>query len=493
MLLRCAVAYFLACSMYQMMCPFFQTYAAQTCGASEVAVGLIFAALPFGSCLASFPVSTMITKFGCSFCLITGLLLLAVSAVAFGLSRTMASWLCWRAVQGMATTAILNSINNTLATNFTNPRDFSYVNGLLQVVLASGNTVVPFFGGLLFEEGGFLLPFSVAALPLTICACVEIWQVLLGRHSHAVGTDHKQPLLDGSESCVPSSDCTSVKQLGTLDVCTGKILCIGVVAAMTTGLWGALEVMFADHFHATLGVSSDAVIGVLVALPCVPAALGAMLALRVSRHVGEICTILIGLAFFALSCLGFSIPTPEDAPAWLLQICAFEQGAPMAWVVQVSSLLCLGLGFSMSWTMLLPSMLNAAMMTITAREALQTSQLPREVMLSAVSPSVIALFNSAGAVGKAVGPALGDGLIEVMGFSKASAMFGAAAIAWGCVFAFVAHRELHQLGFGKSDGASRKSCHAQRVLQAFKSMTCLYRHGFSAELKVDDCVKIIAV
>mmetsp|Transcript_59259 Transcript_59259/g.117422 ORF Transcript_59259/g.117422 Transcript_59259/m.117422 type:complete len:141 (+) Transcript_59259:370-792(+) len=122
------------------------------------------------------------------------------------------------------------------ATNFTDPTDFSYVNAILEVVFASRFSVAPLFGALLFEGGGFLLPFSVAALPLTICACVEIWQVLLGRHSHAVGTDHKQPLLDGSESCVPSSDCTSVKQLGTLDVCTGKILCIGVVAAMTTGL-----------------------------------------------------------------------------------------------------------------------------------------------------------------------------------------------------------------------------------------------------------------
>mmetsp|Transcript_59259 Transcript_59259/g.117424 ORF Transcript_59259/g.117424 Transcript_59259/m.117424 type:complete len:92 (+) Transcript_59259:906-1181(+) len=91
-----------------------------------------------------------------------------------------------------------------------------------------------------------------------------------------------------------------------------------------------------------------------------------MLAPRVSRHIGDISTKLLGLALTTLSCLGFSIPTPEDASV-LLQICAFEQGAPMAWVLQVSALVCFGVGFSLSKPILLPSMLNAAVMTITAR------------------------------------------------------------------------------------------------------------------------------
>mmetsp|Transcript_115081 Transcript_115081/g.223577 ORF Transcript_115081/g.223577 Transcript_115081/m.223577 type:complete len:173 (+) Transcript_115081:58-576(+) len=108
-ILRCAMSNLLACGMHSMIYAFFQMYAAQTCGASEAAVGLIVVAFPFGTCLASFPVRKMTTKFGCSFCLITGLLLLAVSAVAFGVSRTIASCLCLRVVQGMATAAIFSS------------------------------------------------------------------------------------------------------------------------------------------------------------------------------------------------------------------------------------------------------------------------------------------------------------------------------------------------------------------------------------------------
>mmetsp|Transcript_115081 Transcript_115081/g.223578 ORF Transcript_115081/g.223578 Transcript_115081/m.223578 type:complete len:133 (+) Transcript_115081:369-767(+) len=50
------------------------------------------------------------------------------------------------------------------ATNFTDPTDFSYVNAILEVVFASRFSVAPLFGALLFEGGGFLLPFSVAAL-----------------------------------------------------------------------------------------------------------------------------------------------------------------------------------------------------------------------------------------------------------------------------------------------------------------------------------------
>mmetsp|Transcript_59257 Transcript_59257/g.117414 ORF Transcript_59257/g.117414 Transcript_59257/m.117414 type:complete len:400 (+) Transcript_59257:306-1505(+) len=398
----------------------------------------------------------------------------------------------WAGCARSCVNAVLNSITNTLAIVFTEPGDFAFANGVLEVATDAACTLSPLAAGFLFEMGGFPLPFSVAAVLLAVCACIEVWHVLLHKYSHVEAPAQKQPLIDGSASLSPSSDHAFVRQIGTRDVCTGKTLCMAGVGTVTLGCWGALEVMFAAHFRVTLGVSSNTVIGALVALPCIPSTVGPVLAPCVSRRIGDVCTVLVGLALFALGCFGFGFPTPEQAPAWLRSY-GFEQGASMVWVLQVSTLLFLGLGFSMSWTMLLPSMLNAAMMTITAREALQTSQLPREVMLSAVSPSVIALFNSAGAVGKAVGPALGDGLIEVMGFSKASAMFGAAAIAWGCVFAFVAHRELHQLGFGKSDGASRKSCHAQRVLQAFKSMTCLYRHGFSAELKVDDCVKIIAV
>eukprot|EP00419_Tripos_fusus_P031664 CAMPEP_0172779550 /NCGR_PEP_ID=MMETSP1074-20121228/202477_1 /TAXON_ID=2916 /ORGANISM="Ceratium fusus, Strain PA161109" /LENGTH=145 /DNA_ID=CAMNT_0013616513 /DNA_START=1408 /DNA_END=1845 /DNA_ORIENTATION=+ len=80
--------------------------------------------------------------------------------------------------------------------------------------------------------------------------------------------------------------------------------------------------------------------------------------------------------------------------------------------------------------------------------------------MTAASPTVIALFNSALAAGRAAGPALGDGLIEVMGFSKASAIFGAAVIVWGCVLARVAHCELRQLGSVKSDCMTRINvCH----------------------------------
>jgi MFS family permease len=457
-ILLCVVPpYFLAWSAFALMCPFFQTYAARTCGASEVTVGLVFAALPVASCLASFPVSKMIANFGCSTCLTGGLLLLAVSVAAFGMSRTIASWLCWRIVQGVASTAVLNSITNTVTIAFTEPGDFTFANAVLEVVSGSAYTLSPLAAGSLFEMGGFPLPFSVAAVLLAVFACMEIWHVLLRKHRHVEAPAQKQPLIDGSASLSPSSEHAFVKQIGILDVCTGKTLCMAGVGTVTMGCYGALEVMFAAHFRATLGVSSDAVIGALVALPCIPYVVGSVLAPCVSRRMGDICTVLVGLALFALGCLGFGFPTPEQAPAWLL-IYGFEQGALMVWVLQVSTLLFLGLGFSMSWTMLLPSMLNEALASITACEQWQPLQQPREIMVKAVSPAVVALFNSAGSIGKAAGPAFGGGLIEVLGFSKTSAIFGIAALSWGCLLAHISRQKFHKL---RSSLRSSKSDHQE--------------------------------
>mmetsp|Transcript_59258 Transcript_59258/g.117417 ORF Transcript_59258/g.117417 Transcript_59258/m.117417 type:complete len:358 (+) Transcript_59258:306-1379(+) len=353
----------------------------------------------------------------------------------------------WAGCARSCVNAVLNSITNTLAIVFTEPGDFAFANGVLEVATDAACTLSPLAAGFLFEMGGFPLPFSVAAVLLAVCACIEVWHVLLHKYSHVEAPAQKQPLIDGSASLSPSSDHAFVRQIGTRDVCTGKTLCMAGVGTVTLGCWGALEVMFAAHFRVTLGVSSNTVIGALVALPCIPSTVGPVLAPCVSRRIGDVCTVLVGLALFALGCFGFGFPTPEQAPAWL-RIYGFEQGAPTVWVLQVSSLLFLGLGFSMSWTMLLPSMLNAALASTTACEQWQPFQQRREIMVKAVSPAVVALFNSAGSIGKAAGPAFGGGLIEVLGFSKASAIFGVVALSWGCLLAHISQpKRVSSVGF----------------------------------------------
>ena len=132
-LVTCLGAYFLSMAMIYQMSPFFEIYARETCGASTLTVGFIFAAMPFSSFVGNLAMDGLIRRFGVEMMMNGGLILLAASSLGFGLSRSVPGWLCWRALQGLATAPIYTSISTRLANNFTGEGEFHKVVGLQEV------------------------------------------------------------------------------------------------------------------------------------------------------------------------------------------------------------------------------------------------------------------------------------------------------------------------------------------------------------------------
>ncbi|CAJ1340066.1 unnamed protein product [Effrenium voratum] len=86
-LVTCLGAYFLSMAMIYQMSPFFEVYARESCGASTVTVGFIFAAMPAASFLGNLAMDGLIRRFGVEVMMNFGLILLAVSSLGFGLSK----------------------------------------------------------------------------------------------------------------------------------------------------------------------------------------------------------------------------------------------------------------------------------------------------------------------------------------------------------------------------------------------------------------------
>ena len=63
-LVTCLGAYFLSMAMIYQMSPFFEVYARETCGASNLTVGFIFAAMPASSFVGNLAMDVMIKRYG---------------------------------------------------------------------------------------------------------------------------------------------------------------------------------------------------------------------------------------------------------------------------------------------------------------------------------------------------------------------------------------------------------------------------------------------
>eukprot|EP00434_Breviolum_minutum_P010966 symbB.v1.2.009672.t1/scaffold589.1/size183863/7 len=249
-LVTCLGAYFLSMAMIYQMSPFFQLYAQETCGASTSTVGLIFAVMPSACFIGNLAMGSMINRFGVEVMLNSGLVLLAVSSLGFGLSNSVEGWMFWRSLQGLATAPIYTSISTRLARTFTGNGEFNRVVGLQEVFGNVGVTIGPFLGGVLFEYGGFLLPFAVSA----------------GLHLLFVGISFcgRTPTGSGSEPLMEGSELEEDSSVTVASVSTLRLLLLSGIGALCLGVWGGFEPLLGDHFIQVLGPISQSLIGFLM-------------------------------------------------------------------------------------------------------------------------------------------------------------------------------------------------------------------------------------
>ncbi|CAK9023996.1 MFS-type transporter SLC18B1 (Solute carrier family 18 member B1) [Durusdinium trenchii] len=371
-LVTCLGAYFLSMAMIYQMSPFFQLYAWQTCHASTSTVGLIFGAMPTACFIGNLAMGSMISRFGVEAMLNSGLLLLAISSLGFGLCDSVSGWLFWRSLQGLATAPIYTSISTRLARSFTGDGEFNKVVGLQEVFGNVGVTIGPFLGGVLYQYGGFLAPFALSA-------CLHLLFIGITFLGTGPTSTAAEPLMEGETENAEDPNVT------VFSVATVRLLLLAGISMLCLGVWGGFEPLLGDHFMEVLGPISHSLIGFLMSLSAVPSTFGAMAVPFLADRLGEQWLMTAGLLIYSVGCFLMGVHSS------------------MPWVTQVSGLLLIGSGWGLCWTPVLPSMVETA--------ARKLSGVPPEVARHQVSPPVSSIFNAAAALGEALGPTLGTWLL----------------------------------------------------------------------------------
>ena len=398
-LVTCLGAYFLSMAMIYQMSPFFEVYARDNCGASTVTVGLIFAAMPATSFLGNLVMDVMIRKFGVEVMMNCGLILLAMSSLGFGLSSSVTSWVIWRAMQGLATAPIYTSISTRLARTFTGDGEFHRVVGLQEVCGNVGVTVGPLLGGMLFEFGGFALPFITSAALHLIFVGISLASLLCKKKPDQ--SDCRISLLckkkpDQSDPCVSdgsdglesgSSDGSQNSDSVTLcSVASLRLFLLAGLPLLCLGVWGSFEPLLGEHFVKVLGPIDHSMIGFLMSLSAVPSTFAAIAVPSLLKCVRAKWLMAGGLLIYA--CGSFALGSAKLLTPW---------GS------QIVGLLLIGCGWGLCWTPVLPSMVDSA--------ASKLLDVPPELARHMVSPSVSSIFNAFAALGEASGPMLGTWLL----------------------------------------------------------------------------------
>ena len=295
----------------------------------------------------------------------------------------MVGWICWRAVQGLATAPIYTSISTHLARTFTGEGEFHRVVGFQEVCGNVGVTFGPLLGGVLFQYGGFAMPFILSAGLHLLFVAISLVAFLCKaetKTSQALEAAESETT-DGLESG-PSEDMT----MTLCSVVSVRLLLLAGISTLCLGVWGAFEPLLGDHFIRVLGGIDHTSIGFLMSLSAVPSTFAAMAVPSLLKCIQAKWLMAGGLLIYA--CGSFWVGS------WVLLT---------PWVSQIGGLLLIGLGWGLCWTPVLPSMVDSA--------ASQLKDTPKEQARHSVSPAVSSIFNASAAVGEAAGPLLGTWLL----------------------------------------------------------------------------------
>jgi len=386
------------------MSPFFQHYASECCGASPSTVGIIFAALPFTSFVATVLLGNSITKVGPRPTLMGGLLLLAGSSLGFGLSASVVWFLVWRVIQGVSSALVYVSISTTMAQTFSDQQEFTYVNGLQEVLGNLGFVVAPALGGILYDWGGFFAPFGVSAVGHVVFVALTAMPKC---GSNTQPADQQNKLLD--------SDAGPLAAASLRDIWSKPVMQMAVAAAILPALFGFFEPLAAIHFTTVLGLPPGSGSGLLLAAPAVSSTLCTVaVPMLVKRH-GGVPIIACGLAILGIVCVIFGSTDPSAAAVSGGLMSMQGMSTTSMWGLQIACMLFLGLGSALAWTPVLPQMLA------------NTAELVEE---SDTAGAAATVFNAAAALGEALGPVCGGLLSSIWGFAGATVIPGLFALGY---------------------------------------------------------------
>jgi MFS family permease len=167
---------------FALIAPFFPLEAPQL-GLSQPQIAAVFAVMSVGQLVASPAAGPLATALGRRRVLGAGAAMLALGGTCFGagaaLSRAsygsrglVMAWLVvCRVLQGVGSALMVTMLFALLADGF--PNDKGKVMGLAEMAGGLGWSIAPVLGGLLYEAGGFVLPFALLGpLPLFTLAAI---------------------------------------------------------------------------------------------------------------------------------------------------------------------------------------------------------------------------------------------------------------------------------------------------------------------------------
>jgi multidrug resistance protein len=163
-----SIAIFIDMLVYGMIVPILPTYATDL-GASQTAIGILFACYAIGLLVATPFFGALSDRVGRRGPLLAGLGGLGLATLLFAFASSLSGLIAARLLQGLAAAATWTAGLALLADLFP-PEKRGAAMGTAMGGMVAGTLVGPPFGGLLFEWGGYGIPFLTAALGALLIA-----------------------------------------------------------------------------------------------------------------------------------------------------------------------------------------------------------------------------------------------------------------------------------------------------------------------------------
>ncbi|MFJ8529023.1 MFS transporter [Bacillus sp. NPDC094106] len=366
-----AVAVFTDMLIYGMIVPILPRYA-ETLGATQTEIGFLFGSYAITLLLATPILGVVSDKFGRRLPMILGLFGLAAATILFGIANNFSFLVLARMLQGLAAAATWTAGLALLADVFP-MQDRGKAMGLALSGQAAGMLLGPTIGGLLYQWGGYHLPFIVAA---TIALIDGILRMTLLRNEPKSNTNQRISY-------------RSIFKMHSLFIIIGVII---LGAALPSALEPTLPLYLQDTLHLSPGT-----IGLLFAVPTLAYGLTAPIIGTLSTKIGRKQSMVLGIIIASL-CFPFTAIVSHI-------------------VLEIVVLAILGISFSLLLASALPELTYLA-----DQNGIRAYGI------------LFAIYNTAYSIGMFFGPMLSGSLSDLFGLTNAFYIFSFLLLCYLCLF-----------------------------------------------------------
>ncbi|MCA1295805.1 MFS transporter [Paenibacillus sp. alder61] len=350
------VAIFADMLMYGIIVPFLPLHA-ESLGASQSEIGLLFASYAIALFIATPFVGALADRLGRKKMLVAGLIVLSATTLVYAFSSSFLVLVLARAMQGVAAAAPWTAGLSLLAEVFpANERGRAM--GIAMSGQAGGILLGPPAGGWLYEWGGYRLPFLIAAGIALLAATIS---VVLLRHLNDTKAD---------------------KFISPFRLLRSKrVIVIAGVATVGAALFASIEPTLPIHFNEDLHLSPS-MIGLMFVVVTLIYGVAAPWIGSLSTRLGHLATIRLGIVMAAVA-------LPLNA-------------LPKQIWVQIIGLIGLGISLGLVLTPALPKL----------------ADISQEMGVSSQG-ATFAAYNTAYSLGMMLGPLLASALTDRFGLTAA--------------------------------------------------------------------------